>query len=54
MNQIIGASQEKHLIYVDGQEFTLIPSVPMKGLTADRNIRILLRSLYLIMYLKAI
>ena len=40
LNQIIGASQEKHLIYVDGQKFTLIPSVPMKGLTADRNIRI--------------
>lgn len=40
LNQIIGASQEKPLIYIDGQEFTLVPSVPMKGLTADRNIRI--------------
>ena len=40
LNQIIGASQEKPLIDVDGQEFTLVPSVPMKGLTADRNIRI--------------
>ena len=27
-------------IYIDGQEFTLVPSVPMKGLAADRNIRI--------------
>lgn len=43
LDRIAGNAQKKNrpLISIDGTPFILVPAVPMKGLTADENVRIL-------------
>ena len=39
-NQIITQSQGSSLLSIDGKSMSLVPYVPMKGLTADENVKI--------------